>query len=381
MKCYFSILLLFISVSAYAQTETEIKLAELEARIDELEELVEDKADQDKNVASFIAQRLNFGGIYGSVYQGLFGEEENNFGFTENNLEIFISPRITSKLDLFIAAGFLSTAGPPGGNNFSTTVDPGSNKIVRRINPITFKNPLIIGYGRWTFNNKAKLLFGKKMVDFGIIIKEHFPQSLHSFFQPQFVRPFPGNTVVANFAIASWFTGRATNANTSHEYTAYFGSFDGNPNEKLIGTDYQLGLNNDQVKFGISWQHGTRNNSTPNNVYDSVDFYTLINTSKFMLKSEFVLSNEDSGLDKTGFYIQPIFKVHTKFEPFLRYDYFDAGTDMTKKTEIIIGSNFFPASSFRVRTELVFNIYDIDKDEGGRDRNFTGLAITAIIPF
>jgi hypothetical protein len=100
-----------------------------------------------------------------------------------------------------------------------------------------------------------------------------------------------------------------------------------------------------------------------------------------MMKSEVVFSNQDGPEDKFAWYVQPIFKLNPRLEPFFRMDYFDNGTESGTKTEFIIGVNYFPVNTLRLRGEYILHQYKQDKDDGGRNRNFSGLVFTAIVPF
>ena len=59
--------------------------------------------------------------------------------------------------------------------------------------------PLIIAWGNYAYSDALNIQFGRFSTPHGIINIEHFPATLLDPEQPQFLRPFSGQTIFPNF--------------------------------------------------------------------------------------------------------------------------------------------------------------------------------------
>jgi phosphate-selective porin len=147
----------------------------------------------------------------------------------------------------------------------------------------------------------------------------------------------------------------------------------------------QWALPEELVTFGGSYQNGSRSAGGVNNHYDAWGVDALISYKGFLMKSEYVRTNERAGTvnPKHSWYVQPSYAIG-KTTLFYRWDVIDTNedaTDFTEQTEHVFGVNYLWAPTIRLRAEYVLNQFKIEKDANGLDRDYDNIQLSITTSF
>lgn len=323
---------------------------ETNERLDVLEDTlldVEEKIGSRAVVNAFDAVKVDIGGFFHSAYTYIDGEDGSATSFNRQNFELLISAELNEQWSAFFAGGFLREADDP----FTTgsVTEPAFNS--------RNKNPLIIGWVNFSQSDAFNVRMGRFITPHGIINIEHFPATLLDPEQPQFLRPFSGDTIFPNFSTGIQIHG-STYLNGDHKLqsSVYYSNFSGNPEDDQFGGMVEYELTKD-LTIGLNYSHGKR---ISNDSYDMVGLHAMYDYGDFVLKTELYSTDEDTELtdDRVAGYVEPSWKLSPEWILFYRYDYLDNGVQET--TENAIGINYLPYSNVRLRaiyTQKQFDSY------------------------
>jgi len=331
----------------------------LSSRVDNLEEQlfeIEEKMGGKGIVHTFEVFDLDLGGFLTQSYTAAFGEASDEYSFNMTQLEILVKANIDEHWSLFTALGFLREADL----DFSDPNNPNFASYETRV-------PLIIGWVNFRAHDSLEIQMGRYVTPHGIINIEHFPPALLDANQPQFLRPFSGNTIFPNFLNGvnihgKFFSGE--HDNNILKYNVFSGSFaDGDPEEFISGGRLAYNLGDTGLTFGTNYSYGTRvsgssrlghlsvvgKKSLTTNHYNMVGGDILYDQGKLLWKNELFSTSENNQHDRLAFYTQPAWRFNDQWIGFYRYDFLDPGQGVTESNEHMIGINFLPKPYVRLR--------------------------------
>lgn len=335
---------------------------ELEERLNDVEDLVYDLDERTGGqtlVNAFDAVNFDIGGFINTAYTYVDGEDGEAKAFNRQNFEILIRADLNEQWSAFFAGGFLREGDV-------TFTDAGA-----RTSPdFTIGNatPQIIGWFNYKHNDAFNLRLGRQITPHGIINIEHFPATLLDQEQPQFLRPFSGETIFPNFTTGLQAHGNFfVNDGDTLTYSAYLATAQSSPEEHLYGGRLAYNINDWGVTIGGNLLVGTRDEGTDSD-YSVIGADLLIDKGPILWKTEIYQTDEDFGPDRFAFYTQPAVRFNSKWTGFYRYDFLDDGVagqttgffDDGDTTEHVVGVNFLPIPSVRMRLTATQREFDDD---------------------
>lgn len=345
-------------VSKSSSKVTKDRLVALEASIEDVQDRVGSRA----LAHAFEGVKLDIGGFLHTAYTYVDAENEGVGSFNRQNFELLVGAEISESWSSFIAAGFLREANDPF--SVGTRTDPAFDTNNRA--------PLIIGWTNYRKTDGFNIRLGRMITPHGIINIEHFPATLYDPEQPQFLRPFGGNTIFPNFSTGVQVHGKHFGENLNVDYAVYVvnapsvGSVTSS-SEEISGLRFAVGTYDNSIKVGLNFSNSYRASTNSSNTMQGIDLH--INLGIFQLKSEYYSTDEDSGGDREALYVQPIVQVSDHWAFFYRNDYLSAGDAYGESTENMFGVNYTPTYSIRFRMT-----YTQKEFEGG----FSGTPLTPI---
>lgn len=354
-------------------------IREKSTRIEELEQqLIESEvAETEKSVVTaFDALQLDIGGFLNQTYShNIGGDSPQSGSFDQTNFEMLISAELTERDRFFTALGFLRESQLA---NENTAEDVSQ----RDWDPHNVATPAIILWWNHTFSEALDVTVGRFINPWGIINIEHFPPVLMNLRQPQFLRPFPGSTIIPNFMNGIQLHGRQYISEHELEYYAYSANFVGSPTEMLWGGRLAWTVPSRAFTVGTSYNAGDKDNEGFDG-YNAFGADLFIDYEGFGLKSELIYNMVDGDAgDQESWYVQPFYSWED-WVFFYRYDFIDLddnlSSDASEQTEHIIGVNYFYTPTIRLRAEYVFNIYELEQDSLGQDRDFDQIQFSATV--
>ena len=288
----------------------------------------------------------------------LISDHDKDFdnSFNQTQLEILLKADIDENLSLFSALGFLHESDI----DFSNHNQPIFRDFDNRVVPI-------IAWANYQASPSLAIQLGRYVTPHGIINVEHFPPVLLETNQPQFLRPFSGNTIFPNFLNGIHLHGKlflGENDNDILNYNMYSGVFvNGDPDDLISGGRLAYTFREAGIKVGINYSYGTRTagqsnlghlsvvgkKSLTSNIYNMVGSDVLFDKGKLSWKNEIFNSFEHGEPDRLGFYTQPIWRFNDQWAVFYRYDLLDSGSRITESDEHVLGINYLPTSFLRLR--------------------------------
>lgn len=337
--------------------------SDVSARLDELEDVVlglDDRVGSRAVVHAFDAMQLDIGGFITQSFTAAFGASSSAASFSNTLFELLIKARVNENWDVFLAQGFLRES------DLDVVTDP-DNPVFR---PSALRIPQIIAWTNYRFNDKLEIQAGRFITPHGIINREHFPPVLLDTNQPMFLRPFSGATMFPNFMIGAQAHGKfyvGKDENSLLQYNAYVGSFTQNSSDFIFGGRVGLTLGDSGFTIGGNYSHGQRrarpanigslsivgNTSLTSDSYNTVGGDLLYDKGRILWKNEFFYSFEKDVEDRVAFYTQPAYRLTDRWLAFYRFDYLDPGQHLTQGYENVVGLNFLPIPTVRLRGEVV----------------------------
>lgn len=327
----------------------------VDSRINAMEESVvslEDRVGDRAVIHAFEGIKVDIGGFFHSAYTYIDAEEGSAGSFDRQNFELLIAAQISEDWSGFFAGGFLRESDDPFGDS------TGGSRTDPRFNSVG-KNPQIIGWTNYRYNDALNVRIGRMITPHGIINIEHFPAALLDPEQPQFLRPFSGDTLFPNFSTgfqvhgSAFISGSVINA---LEYAVYDSSAATNSEAHNGGGRLGLRLLDDHAKLGLNYSSGERDDQLTR--YDLWGADLRIEMGQFLLDSEIFESHGDTEGQRLGAYVQPAWRISPQWVTFYRYDYLDVGESIGKSVENVVGVNYLPRPNVRLRAIYTYRQYD-----------------------
>lgn len=335
--------------SAAINTELEERLTVLEDQLFE----IDDKVGSQTLVNAFDAVNFDIGGFFNSAYTFVDSENGSAAGFNRQIFELLIRADLDENWSAFFAGGFLREA--------NVVFDDTGNEPDFAFPSIAggTVNPQIIGWFNYKHNDAFNIRVGRLITPHGIINIEHFPATLLDTEQPQFLRPFPEQTIFPNFTTGVQFHGKFFFGSDNLEYYAYAASPQSSIEEPIYGGRLAYTFGDYGVTVGVNGAIGSR-------AEDSTTEYTLfgadllVDKGPVLWKTEVFMTDEDDEPGRFAFYTQPAYRINDQWIAFYRYDFLDDGSNTTAvipnaagdTTEHVLGVNYLPLPN--VRTRLIY---------------------------
>ena len=353
-----------LSLPSYGQTKVEIKELRdeiirlkkevrearknsdlgVDDRLTELEISMKeamDKLGSRAIVQAFEGIKLDIGGFLHTAYTYVEGDENSVGSFNRQNFELLIGAEITDSWSAFFAGGYLREANDPFVVGTRQAPDFDTNN----------RNPLIIGWSNYQQSDLFNVRLGRMITPHGIINIEHFPATLYDPEQPQFLRPFGGNTLFPNFSTGIQTHGKHFGERINFEYAVYATNAPGtggvSNTEELFGFRIAVSPYDSSVELGLNYSDSYRGSTNSDYTMQGVDL--ALNFGFFQLKTEYYQTDEETGGDREAYYVQPIVHFSDKWSSFVRYDFLGAGDQLGESTENMIGLNYTPSYNVRLR--------------------------------
>lgn len=341
-----------------ADGPTQEVITELDERVTDLEDVVDGVSEQVGSravVNAFDAVQFDLGGFLDTAATHVIGEDGSATSFNRTVFEILARARLGKDWELFVAQAFV--------RNAAVDLSDRENPTFADINsPVA--TDTVIAQATYTYNDWVRLKAGRFITPHGIINIEHFPALLLDPEQPQFLRPFPGQTLFPNFSNGFEISGSGLfGGDNILSYHAYAATFSGNNSRFNYGGRLAYAFTDWGVTFGANVLQGERDRSVDSD-YFLYGFDVLVDAGPVLWKSEFFETSEDAGIDRLAFYTQPAYRVTPKVTAFYRFDYLDAGSDPVTLQEIGIsrehafGLTFKPVSNVHLRSIVTFRSLD-----------------------
>ena len=344
-----------------AVEETRWRVESLEDEVSRIDAQVGSRAV----VNAFDAGKLNFGGFLDLAAKHVNGEDSNVTSFNRQVAELLMQADIAQDWEVFWAQSFLRKQEP----NFTDTANP---DIGDRSNVTT---DTVLAWTNYRHTDLFQVKGGRFVTPHGIVNVEHFPATLLDPDQPQFLRPFSGQTIFPNFTDGvqlhgSMFTSNALDAGQI-SYNLYTGNFAGNSTEFNVGGRVQYDIGGSGLTLGANATYGDRSsNEDADYIVYGADI--LYDSGPIIWKTEGFGTDEDVGGNRYAFYTQPGYRLDDQFTAFYRFDYLEAGdpnrvnaditTDPVEGVEHVVGLNFQPHSNIRLRGILRQHQFDTGDD-------------------
>jgi hypothetical protein len=194
---------------------------------------------------------------------------------------------------------------------------------------------------------------GRFITPHGIINMEHFPALLLDPEQPQFLRPFTGQTIFPNFTDGINIFGSkpaGESGDNLFEYFLYGGNFAGNATHFNFGGRLAYTWGKQGITVGVNGTLGERIRTVASD-YAVYGADLMIDRKKILWKSELYFTDEDLGGDRMGWYTQPGYRFNDRWMAFYRYDVLDLnrGDPGGESTENAVGLSFRPNPNAHIR--------------------------------
>lgn len=374
-------LLLPLGTVTCAQTDLA-HIEELEERIDDLEEIlseIDDHVGSRAVVNAFEGISLDVGGFLHSTVTHADGEEGSATSFNRNVFELLVRAELDEKWSAFIAQAFIRESDPL----FDDDGDGISNEIGERLDPrfeLVSSSPQVLAWSNYRHSDRLNVQFGRFITPHGIINIDHFPAILFDPEQPQFLRPFSSQTIFPNFVDGiqvhgKKFVGQAKNPLS---YNLYFSNFAGNSDDFVSGARVSYELDELGITFGANLTTGSRAEGVDSD-YRVFGADILYDQGSLIWKTEYFITDEESGSDRETFYSQPAWRFNSEWAVFFRYDFLDDGADTGSRTENAVGINFTPLSNIRLRATATNR--SIEAENGFPEADLRTYQLSATLSF
>ncbi len=320
-------------------------MAELDERVEELEDVVDtiDSRVGSRAVANaFDAKKLDIGGFVDIATTLAIGEDKTEASFNREVFELLIKADLGQSWDLFVAQAFIRNAPLV----FSDPDGRRSPFFSNNNSPVV--TDTVIAWAQYSKNDMFNVQFGRYITPHGIINIEHFPANLLDPEQPQFLRPFPAQTIFANFTDGVNVHGSKYIGNNKFSYNAYAGTWAGNSTNLNVGGRLAYSFADSGLTFGLNGTYGDRS-STTDASFGVLGADVLFKKGRWTWKNEVYVTDEENAPGKTAFYTMPAYKLNDKWTAFYRFDYLDTGGPGGESIENAAGLTVRPVPNVHLR--------------------------------
>lgn len=400
--------LLFASGNAFAQdtddlkaalAETKAQLAALQAQVTSLEERLEEKLEKSSDfdvveleervedlevvatdideavgsravVNAFDGVSLDIGGFFDTTATLVIGEDGTDASFNRQVFELLVKADLGPKWDLFVAQAFIRNA-PLAFTDPQQRTTPsfGNNN-----SPVA--TDTVIAWGQYRHSDLLNVQFGRFITPLGIVNVEHFPATLLDTEQPQFLRPFSGQNIFANFTNGANVYGTKYIGNNALSYAAYAGVWAGNSSNVSFGGRINYGIGDSGLTIGANGFSGDRDNDIEGDRFYGGGIDVLYDKGPLLWKSELYTTSEGSGDNRLAFYTQPAVRLSDAWTILYRYDFLETGEPGGESVEHVGGIVFDPIDNVRLRA--LYRLRRMKSDTGfeSADANIVQLSTT-----
>ncbi|MEC7838918.1 MAG: hypothetical protein VX777_02640 [Chlamydiota bacterium] len=303
-------------------------------------------------------RELQISGFLTQAWSLLEPSCNNDTSFNQTLLEILIQAEPIENWSFFTALEWQRQADI----NFFDPNDPTFRRFTLRV-------PMLIGWVNWSWKDSFQVTLGRFVTPHGIINIEQFPPVLLENNQPQFLRPFSGDTIFPNYLNGVHFHGTQYLGDKKDSvllWHAYLANHTNSlPSKYYAGARLSYTFYNSSMTIGGNYAYGMRHfwgeptrlgnmSVTPIESLTSNHFHMagadlLIDTRCLLWKTEFFYTWENGYQNRLGFYTQPAWKVSERWIIFYRYDWLVPGQRLTSSLEHVIGVNYLPDPMIRTR--------------------------------
>ncbi|MFQ5660600.1 MAG: hypothetical protein ACE5GZ_09240 [Gammaproteobacteria bacterium] len=339
--------------------DADAQIQEFEARLEETEQLISEIDGRVGNRAvtrAFDAKTLNIGGFLDLGTTHAQGADGSATSFNRQVFELLLSANLYGDWDLFLAQAFARKSAA----DFSDRRNPDFADI----NSIS--TDTVLAWANYRHNDWLNLQAGRFITPHGIVNIEHFPALLLDPEQPQFLRPFNGQTLFPNFMDGLQVHGTrffGETGQSSLNYHIYTGNFAGNAGHFNYGGRLAYTAGSSGLTLGANLAGGERTDQV-NSDYRLYGADLRYDKGPLLWKNEVFVTDEDRGGDRFAFYTQPAWRMSDRWTLFYRFDYLDAGADpanlieVGRSTENVLGLSFRPNSNVHLRSIWSYKSFD-----------------------
>ncbi|MEL7486298.1 MAG: hypothetical protein AAGJ87_03660 [Pseudomonadota bacterium] len=321
-------------------------VAVLAERVDELETIAvetDEKIGSRAVVKAFDGVSLDIGGFFDTSATIAIGEEGTDAAFNRQVFELLAKARLGENWEFFVAQAFIRNAPLTFSDpDQRTTPTFGDNN-----SPVA--TDTVISWGQYHHSDALNVQFGRFITPHGIINIEHFPASLLDTEQPQFLRPFSGQTVFANFTNGVNIHGSKFFGDDTLNYAVYGGVWSGNATNGTFGGRLGYSFGRSGVTLGVNGLSGDRSSEVEGDRFYGGGFDLLFEKGPILWKNEVFLTSEGVGDDRLAYYSQPAIRLNDLWTVLYRYDFLDTGEAGGETVEHTAGVVFDPISNVRLR--------------------------------
>lgn len=348
-----AVLLGFLSSATIAAPD-DSRLDDIEDAIERIEERIGSRAV----VQGWEAMELTIGGFLHSAITSVNTDVGTASSFNRQIFELLVRAKLDDDWSAFIAQAFIRESDIIY-RGLQARTDPSFTTVI--------KTPTVIAWANYSSSAALNFQFGRFITPHGIINVEHFPAILLDTEQPQFLRPFGGQTLFPNFVTGVQAHGRVffgAEGESALQYNLYSASFAGADEVIIFGGRAGLSLGNSGVTIGLNASSGARMEgetynpvamsitTNPKSDYTMTGIDLLIDKGALLWKNEIYNTSEDLGGDKKAYYSQPAFRINPKWIVFYRYDFLDNGAGTGDTIENMLGINHMPIPNIRLRATI-----------------------------
>ncbi len=326
-------------------SSSETMMVELDERVEELEDTVDtiDGRVGSRAVANaFDASKLDIGGFVDIATTLAIGEDKTEAAFNREVFELLVKAKLGNSWDLFVAQAFIRNAPL----RFSDPAGRRSPFFANNNSPVV--TDTVIAWAQYSKSDMFNVQFGRFITPHGIINIEHFPANLLDPEQPQFLRPFPAQTIFANFSDGLHVHGSKYVGNNKFSYNAYAAAWAGNSSNINVGGRLAYSFEDAGLTFGLNGTYGDRSSTRDAN-FAVLGADVLFQKGRWTWKNEVYVTDEEGAASKYAFYTMPAYKLTDKWTAFYRFDYLDTGALGGESFENALGLTFRPIFNTHLR--------------------------------
>jgi len=340
-----------------AVEDTDYRVADIESVVERIDRQVGSRAV----VNAFDAVQLDLGGFLDLAATHVNGEADSATSFNRIVAELLVRAKLHERWDIFWAQSFIRKSDP----DFSDPRNPDFGNL-DSVNTDT-----VLAWTNFRYTDALQFQAGRFITPHGIVNIEHFPATLLDPDQPQFLRPFSGQTIFPNFTDGfqihgKQFLGDGLDAD-EFAYRLYTGNFAGNATEFNVGGRLEYNLGGTGLTVGLNATYGDRSSEVDAD-YLAYGGDIRYDAGPILWKNEVFLTEEDIGDDRFAAYTQPAWRFTDAWTGFYRLDYLDSGNDpetlvdRNDSVEHSVGLNYQPNPNVRLRAILRQTEFDTDDD-------------------